>query len=142
DVKGVWCHEASASHFLTVVAIKQRYPGHARQAGMIATFCQSGGSTGRFIVVVDDDVDITNLEEVIWVMGSRCDPVKDIEIVRDCWSSTLDPIIPKEEKGLSSRAIIDACRPFKWMDSFPAIVGASPELEKKTVAKWGKLIYG
>ena len=45
DVKGVWCHPAGG-RFLTVVSIKQRYPGHARQAGMIASQCRSGAYLG------------------------------------------------------------------------------------------------
>jgi len=75
-------------------------------------------------------------------MCTRVDPVQDIEIVKDCWSGPLDPIIPVGEKGLSSRAIINACRPIKWIDSFSRVVGASPELVAKTVAKWKDLIYG
>ena len=84
----------------------------------------------------------SDLNEVIWAMCTRVDPVRDIDIVHDCRSSPLDPIIPVEDKGLSPRAIINACRPTKWMDSFPKVVGASPELVAKTVAKWNGLIYG
>ncbi|MDP2726156.1 MAG: UbiD family decarboxylase [Dehalococcoidia bacterium] len=142
DITGVWCHEAGGARFFVVVAIKQRYPGHAKQAAMTAAFCHGGAYLGRYVVVVDDDVDISDLNEVIWAMCTRVDPVKDIEIIRDCWSGPLDPIIPVEDKGLSSRAIINACRPIKWMDSFPKVVGASPELVEKTVARWRKLIYG
>ena len=142
DVKGVWAQEPGGARFFIVVAIKQRYPGHAKQAAMAAAFCRSSAYLSRYIVVVDDDVDITDLNEVIWAMCTRVDPVKDIEIVKDCWSGPLDPIIPVGEKGHSSRAIINACRPISWIDSFPKVVGASPELVEKTVAKWRDLIYG
>ena len=57
-------------------------PGHARQAGMLAASCQSGAYLGRFVVVVDEDVDPTDLFDVIWAMCTRCDPVEDIEFIR------------------------------------------------------------
>ena len=57
-----------------VVSIKQRYPGHARQAGLIATECHAAAYLGRYTVVVDDDIDPTNLNEVLWAVCTRSDP--------------------------------------------------------------------
>ena len=56
-VKGVWVHEFGGARMFNVIAIKQAYPGHARQAGFLAASCQSGSYLGRFVVVVDEDVD-------------------------------------------------------------------------------------
>ncbi|MDO8688807.1 MAG: UbiD family decarboxylase [Dehalococcoidia bacterium] len=142
DVSAAWCHEVGGTRLFNVIGIKQRYPGHAKQAAMVAAFCHSGNYLGRYTIVVDDDIDVTDLNEVIWALCTRVDPAKDIDVIEGCWSGPLDPIIPVEEKGQSSRAIINACRPIKWIDSFPKVVGASPELVAKTVAKWKKLIYG
>lgn len=142
DVTGVWCHQAGGSRLFNVVGIKQRYPGHAKQAAMVANFCQAGNYLGRYTVVVDDDIDVTDLDEVVWAMCTRVDPAKDIDIITDCLSGPLDPIIPAADKGHSSRAIINACRPMRWIDTFPKVVGASPELVQKTVVRWKKLIYG
>ena len=101
DVRGVWYHEAAgAAYLFLVVSIKQRYPGHARQAGLIATECHAAAYLGRYTVVVDDDIDPTNLNEVLWAVCTRSDPSVDIEILRRCWSGPLDPIIPKDQKGL------------------------------------------
>ena len=141
DVSGVWCHEAGGSRLFNVVGIKQRYPGHAKQAAMVANFCQAGNYLGRYTVVVDDDIDVTDLNDVMWAVCTRVDPAKDIDIISDCWSGPLDPIIPTEDKGLSSRAIINACRPMKWIDSFPKVVGADPELTKQMREKFSKLLF-
>jgi len=135
DVKGVWCHPAGG-RFLTVVAITQRYPGHARQAGMIASQCRSGAYLGRYVVVVDDDVDITNSEEFIWALSSRSDPAESIEIVRRAWSGPLDPRIARDQVGHSSRAVIDATRPYEWREKFPKVSGASRELKDKVAREW------
>jgi len=135
DVKGVWCHP-SCGRFLTVVSIKQRYPGHARQTGMIASQCRTGAYLGRYVIVVDDDVDITDSEEVLWVLSSRSDPAQSIEILRRAWSGPLDPRIPRDEVGHSSRALIDATRPYEWRDKFPKVSGASRELKDKVANNW------
>jgi 4-hydroxy-3-polyprenylbenzoate decarboxylase len=138
DVRGVWYHEAAgAAYLFLVVAIKQRYPGHARQAGLIATECHAAAYLGRYTVVVDDDIDPTNLDEVMWALCTRSDPIKDIEILRRCWSGPLDPIIPKDDKGFNSRAIIDATRPYDWKDAFPPVSRSSRELRERVLGKWG-----
>jgi hypothetical protein len=62
--------------------------------------------------------------------------VKDIEILRRCWSGPLDPIIPKDQKGFNSRAIIDATRPYEWLSSFPPVSRSSKELRERVLGKW------
>jgi UbiD family decarboxylase len=59
---------------------------------------------------------------------------------KGCWSGPLDPIIPPGQKGLNSRAVIDACKPFLWIDKFPATVEPSKELRDKVLRKWGSSI--
>ena len=112
DVVGVWQH---VSQLMTVVAINQRYAGHAKRAGLVAA---ANSYMARLVVVVDDDVDPSNLTEVLWAVTTRCEPSEQIDIIRDAWSSALDPRIPAERKiaGATShsKAIIDACRPFAW----------------------------
>lgn len=135
DIKGVWAHPAGG-RFLTLVSLKQRYPGHARQAGLIASQCRSGAYLGRYVVVVDDDVDITNSEEFLWALSSRSDPAQSIEILRRAWSGPLDPRIPPDEVGFSSRAVIDATRPYEWREKFPKVSGASRELKDEVGKKW------
>ena len=142
DVRGVWCHEAGGARLLTFVSIKQRYPGHARQAGMVAAYCHAGGYLGRYAIVVDDDIDVTNTNDVLWALSTRSNPEIDIEIIRRSWSGPLDPIIPKDQKGHSSRAIIDACRPYEWIRDFPPVAESSPEVRRKVEAKWGPVLSG
>lgn len=142
DVKGVWCHVAGGSRLIVTVAIKQRYPGHSRQAAMIASQCHAAAYLGRYVLVVDDDIDPTNTDDVLWAMATRSDPETSIDIIRRCWSGPLDPIIRKEKKGFNSRAIIDACRPFEWMQEFPPVAESSKELRDRVEKKWEDLVFG
>jgi 4-hydroxy-3-polyprenylbenzoate decarboxylase len=147
-VQGVWCDLAGGSRLFNVVAIKQLYPGHARQAGMIASQCNSGVYIGRYTVVVDDDIDITDLREVIWAISTRADPERSVEIIRRCRSSSADPAISPDKKTtthnpddtFTSKAIIDACWPYEWKDRAFPVAQVSPELRSQIVKKWGTLL--
>jgi UbiD family decarboxylase len=141
SVVGVWNHEAGAGRLFNVVAIRQMYAGHAKQAGMIAANCRSGVYAGRFVVVVDDDIDPSNIHDVIWAMSTRCDPAEDIEIVHRLWSTPLDPIL-RGPPYQSNRAVIDACRPWDWKDAFPRVAESSPELREHVIKKWASLFRG
>jgi len=141
DVKGVWLMVSGGSRLVIVVSIKQRYPGHAKQAAVVASQCHAGAYLGRYVIVVDDDIDPSNTDDVIWAMSSRSDPDTDIDIIRRCWSGPLDPIIQPGKKGFNSRAIIDACRPFEWMKDFPPVAESSKEVLDATAKKWGKVLF-
>ncbi len=141
-IQGVWCHPAGGTRLFVVVSIKQMYPGHAKQAGAMACQCRAGAYLGRYTIVVDEDVDPTDLYDVVWAVCTRTDPERSIDILRRCWSGPLDPIIPQEQRGFNSRAIIDATRPYEWRDQFPPVAEASPELRRRTLEKWGSLLFG
>jgi 4-hydroxy-3-polyprenylbenzoate decarboxylase len=139
DVRGVWAHETGGGRLLIVVSITQRFCGHSRQAGYIAAQCQAAAYMNRFVVVVDDDVDPMNLEEVMWAVSTRCEPSEDIEIMRKSWGSKVDPLLDNPAVPYNSRALIDACRPFERLASFPRVAQVSPSTFRKTVAKWKDL---
>jgi 4-hydroxy-3-polyprenylbenzoate decarboxylase len=138
-VSGVWVHEFGCARMFNVIAIKQAYPGHARQAGFLAASCQSGSYLGRFVVVVDDDVDPTDLFDVMWAMCTRCDPAADIDFMRRAWSGPLDPMLDKDN-STNSRAIIDACRPFERLNDFPKVARASPALVERVKIKFADIL--
>ena len=104
---------------------------------MIAAQCRAAALLTRYIVVVDDDIDIWDSNELLWALCTRTDPIKDIDIMRRCWSNPIDPVIPPSERGFQSRGIIDACRPYEWMNEFPKVSGASPELKARVIEKFG-----
>jgi 4-hydroxy-3-polyprenylbenzoate decarboxylase len=138
-VRGVWCHEAGGARMFNVVSIRQAYPGHAKQAALLAASCQSGSYLGRFVVVVDEDIDPTNMFDVLWAMSTRCDPASDIDLVDGAWSGPLDPRL-NPETGTNSRALIRAVRPFGR--DFPAVAEASEQLRARVARKFTSLLDG
>ena len=139
DVRGVWAHETGGGRLLIVVSIKQRFCGHSRQAGFITAQCQAAAYMNRFVIVVDDDVDPMNLEEVMWAVSTRCEPSEDIEIMRKSWGSRIDPMLADPSVPYNTRALIDACRPFEKLETFPRVAQSSPAQVRETVAKWKDL---
>ena len=140
DVTGAWQH---VSQLMTVVALRQRYDGHAKRAGLVAA---AHSYMARVIVVVDDDIDPSNLADVMWAVTTRCEPSDNIDILRNAWSSALDPrIAPADkERGVTShsKVVIEACRPFAWRDKFPKPSALSPDEARAIEDKWGDKIAG
>jgi len=136
DVVGAWQH---VSQLMTVIAVRQRYDGHAKRAALIAA---ANSYMGRLVVVVDEDVDPSNLADVMWAITTRSEPSESVDIVREAWSSALDPRIPPAVKlrGVTSHSkmIINACIPFAWKSDFPHASALSPEELNATDQKWGR----
>lgn len=141
DVKGVWAIESTGTRTIIVVSLKQRYAGHAKQVAMIASQMRMFAMNNKYVIVVDEDIDPSNVDDVLWAVAMRTDPIESIDIVRRVLSGNLDPRIRKPAQALvTSKAIIDACKPYEWMKDFPVEVKASPELENRVKQKWGKLL--
>jgi 4-hydroxy-3-polyprenylbenzoate decarboxylase len=142
-IKGVYSL-STGSALTTVVSVKQHYAGHARQVGRAASGMING--TCRLLIVVDDDIDPSNPQEVLWAIATRSDPATMFEIQEQAPSNVLDPIMrPEKKKGkdwTNSRAMIIACRPWEWMDEFPEVNRASDELRKQTYERWPHLFRG
>ena len=128
EVLGVWNHEAGPATRFTVIQIRQRYPGHARQALHVAAACQGGAYAGKWTVVVDDDIDAGELDQVLWAMCTRFDPDVDIDLIQKAWASKRDPLLLPG--NFNNRILIDACIPYdmKLNGTFPTVVDVSDDL--------------
>ncbi len=140
DVVGVWQHVSS---LMTVISLRQRYDGHSRRAALVAA---GNAYMGRMIVTVDEDIDPSNMNDVLWAINTRCEPAESVEIVRKGWSSSLDPRIPADDKARgitsNSKMIIDACRPFAWREAFPQASALSIEEARAIEERWGAQLGG
>jgi UbiD family decarboxylase len=141
DVQGVW---GFGKTLLIVIAIHQKYAGHAKQALLAAAGFRAGSSVYRYFVAVDEDIDPTNLEEVLWAMSTRSDPATSVDVVRGTSTSPLDPRVPpdRRERGdyTIGRMLIDACRPFDWKENFARSNVFSPEARERVTQKWESLL--
>jgi len=137
---GVWCHPAAGTRLFIVVALEQRHPGHARQALMAAASLPAGAYMGRYLVAVDADIDPTNIDDVLWAMGTRSDPARDTDMIKGAWGGPLDPALGSDSGGLNSRLLIDACRPYGASPNQYRVAGYSAEEKARAQMLWSRLV--
>ncbi|MEY3748053.1 MAG: hypothetical protein RL194_1512 [Pseudomonadota bacterium] len=112
------------SYRMAVVQIKKSYPGHAKRIMFgIWSFLRQFMYT-KFIIVVDDDVDIRVWQEVIWAMTTRVDPVRDTLLVDNTPIDYLDFASPVS--GLGSKMGMDATN--KWPGETSRVWGRPIEM--------------
>jgi 4-hydroxy-3-polyprenylbenzoate decarboxylase len=138
-VKGVWAHEAGGSRFPPGDLDQHSLRRHSKQAAMVAAHCHAGAYCNRWTIVVDDDIDPTNFNDVIWAMCTRCDPRDQVDIIHGGWSSALDPMCyDTEDDRRNSRVVIDACVPFRRKKTFPKIARSGKAVDERMRAKMGE----
>lgn len=123
EVQKVWCHEIGGARMLTAVSIRQMYPGHAVQASHIAAQCGASVYSSKYVIVTDEDVDVTDINKTLWAVLMRTDPSNSIEFIRGSWNSGSDPAFPPDKRASGdfthSVALINACKPYHWKNKFP-----------------------
>jgi len=140
DVHGVWEYTI---RYLTVISIKQKYGGHAKRAAM-ALLGSTYGYHRRFVIIVDDDIDPSNIDDVLWALSTRCDPATAINVITEAWSTPLDPRITPDARAqrnfTNSVAVINACKPYHWKDQYAKTCYFTDEVRKKTYEKWKEVL--
>ncbi len=116
------------SYRMAVVQMKKSYPGHAKRVMFgVWSFLRQFMYT-KFIVVVDEDVNIRDWKEVIWAITTRVDPVRDTTMVDNTPIDYLDFASPVS--GLGSKMGIDATN--KWPGETSREWGRTIEMDQKT----------
>ena len=98
------------SYRMAVVSMTKQYPGHAKRVMMgVWSFLRQFMYT-KFVIVVDDDIDIRSWDDVVWALTTRVDPSRDTTLVDNSPIDYLDFASPVS--GLDSKMGIDATN--KW----------------------------
>lgn len=98
------------SYRMALVRIKKAYPGHARRVMMGVWSHLRQFMYTKFVVVVDDDVDVRDWREVVWALTTRMDPARDTLLMENTPIDYLDFASPVS--GLGSKMGLDATN--KW----------------------------
>ena len=127
------------SYRLAVVSMRKQYPGHAKRVMFgIWSFLRQFMYT-KFIIVVDEDVNIRDWKEVIWALTTRMDATRDTTLVDNTPIDYLDFASPVA--GLGSKMGLDATN--KWPGETsrewgtPIVMDAA--VKAKVDAMWGEL---
>jgi 4-hydroxy-3-polyprenylbenzoate decarboxylase len=132
---------AGIFHNIVLVSIDKRYPGHARKI-MNAFWGLGQLMFSKTIVVVDRDVDVHNISQVAWIVGTHYDPERDIQFTRGPVDDLEDA---SDRPALGSKMGIDATR--KWASegftrTWPARIATSPDAQATADRIWQQIAKG
>jgi len=106
EIVDFWLPPEACSYRIAVVSIKKDFPAHAKRIMMgVWSYLRQFMYT-KFVIIVDDDIDVRNWSDVIWAVSTRVDPARDMLIVENTPIDYLDFASPKS--GLGSKVGIDA----------------------------------
>ncbi|MGE0035464.1 MAG: UbiD family decarboxylase [Xanthobacteraceae bacterium] len=140
-VVAAYAHPAAASGWgVVVVSVQQQYAGHSAQVLALASQCPAAAYFTKWIIVVDDDVDPTDFNEVLWALSTRCNPSDDLDLLRNTWSTGLDPSqFPPDARPYGSKVLINACKPHRHLKQFPQSTSIRRTTYERVAARWPEL---
>jgi 4-hydroxy-3-polyprenylbenzoate decarboxylase len=115
-VKDVFYPPFGASWHICIVSGKKAHSGFAQRVAFVIWGTKLGKSFSDKVIFVDEDIDPTDLNQVIWAIATRMNPERDIHVIRRSYVSPLLPLteLPERELGIAGRLIIDAAFPYEW----------------------------
>jgi 4-hydroxy-3-polyprenylbenzoate decarboxylase len=126
---------AGIFHNIVFVSIDKRYPGHARK--IMSAFWGLGQLMfSKCIVVVDKDVNVQDLSEVAWIVGTHIDPMRDVQMTKGPVDDLDDA---SELPAFGGKMGIDATR--KWASegynrTWPSRLRTTDEAARKALDIW------
>ncbi len=131
----------SANHFW-VVSTKVPDKTYPRRLAM-AIWGTKAGRYANYLLLVNDDVDITNLRSVIWALATRVHPVRDVWQVAHAYTSVLLPFLSAEERmsGDGAYMLLDGTWPAEWSSSeIPKVSSFThlwpKEVQERVLRRW------
>ncbi len=127
------------SYRMAVISMKKQYAGHAKRV-MLGTWSYLRQFMyTKFVIVVDDDIDVRNWHDVIWAITTRMDPVRDLTILENTPIDYLDFASPVS--GLGSKVGFDATNkwPGETQREWGRPIVMSPDVISKVDGMWDSL---
>jgi 4-hydroxy-3-polyprenylbenzoate decarboxylase len=125
---------------LAIVSIKKRYPGQAKKV-MMGLWGMGQLALTKIIIVVDHDVNVHDMNEIIWAVTTKTDAARDTVIIDNAPTDTLDPASPRVNLG--SKLGIDATQKTKeegFEREIQEEVKVDDDTKKMVDSKWSN--YG
>lgn len=125
---------------IAIISIKKRYPGQAKKV-MMGLWGLGQLALTKIFIVVDEDVNVHDINDVIWAITTRADAARDITIINNTPTDTLDPASPF--LNLGSKLGIDATQKTKeegYQREIQELVKVDEDTKNIVDAKWSS--YG
>jgi 4-hydroxy-3-polyprenylbenzoate decarboxylase len=106
EIVDFWLPPEGCSYRIAILSMRKAYPGHAKRVMMaIWSFLRQFMYT-KFVIVVDDDINVREWKDVMWAVSTRMDPVRDTVLMENTPIDYLDFASP--ESGLGGKIGLDA----------------------------------
>ncbi len=139
EIIDFWLPPEACSYRFAVVSIKKNYPGQSKRIMMGVWSYLKQFMYTKWIIIVDDDINIRDWSDVIWAISTRMDPSRDITLIENTPIDYLDFASPKD--GLGSKIGLDATN--KLPPETNRNWGTKIKMEKDIIelvnSKWHKL---
>ena len=106
EITDFWLPPEACSYRVAVVSIKKAYPGHAKRVMMAVWSYLRQFMYTKFVIIVDDDINIRDWKDVIWAISTNIDPIRDATLIASTPIDYLDFASPVS--GLGSKMGLDA----------------------------------
>ncbi|MEM9772025.1 MAG: UbiD family decarboxylase [Cyanobacteria bacterium P01_D01_bin.73] len=128
------------SYKAAIISIKKVYPGQARRAALAFWSALPQFTYTKFVIVVDDSINIRDPRQVVWAVSSKVDPSRDVFILPETPFDTLD--FASSKVGLGGRMGIDATtKTYPETDhEWGEPLESDPEVAAKVTQRWAE--YG
>lgn len=122
EITDFWLPPEGCSYRIAVVAMKKTYPGHAKRVMLgVWSYLRQFMYT-KFVIVVDDGIDVRDWTDVMWAVATKMDPARDMTVITDTPIDYLDFASPVS--GLGSKVGLDA----------------TDKISPETTREWGQVI--
>jgi UbiD family decarboxylase len=147
-VTGVAAPPEGDPEYSAIVAVKKTYASQGLDAGRLL-LSSKVGKMMKHVIVVDDDIDIHDLNQVLWAINTRLQAGSEVYITRHESGSRLDPSQPYEAIGFTDKMVIDATwattpdhppRPEWGGATHPPLIQTSLETQSLIERRWSE--YG
>ena len=138
-IRGVYVHPAAASGMcMAVVSLKQMLPGHAAQALALTAQCPAAAYL-KWVIAVDEDVDPTDMNQVIWALSTRFNPADDLDVLRNTWTYRSDTSLAPDARPYGSKVLVNACMPHRFMKQLPERTLIRRDMYSRVSDRWSEL---
>ena len=143
-ITAVNCPAGGDPDFCAIVSLQKTYASQGLDAGRLL-LSGKGGKIIKHVIVTDEDINVFDLNEVLWAVNTRMQPSRQVYITRNEVGSRIDPSVPFDWLGITDKMIIDATwqmtpdfppRP-EWDGAIhPPAVKMGEELAKFVQKRW------
>jgi 4-hydroxy-3-polyprenylbenzoate decarboxylase len=128
------------SYKAAIISIDKAYPGQAKRAAMAFWSALPQFTYTKFVIVVDQDINIRDPRQVVWAISSKVDPTRDVFILPKTPFDTLD--FASEKIGLGGRMAIDATTKIypETEHEWGEVLESDPDTAQKVDQRWAE--YG